>query len=106
MLATISFLPQAEGDSNLHLQNVQVTDIVPNPISVDLQDGHVTVQTCIPGDLDCDCDVDIVDIMLVASRWNARVGDPNYDLAYDMDADGDIDIVDIMIVASHWGETC
>jgi len=106
VLATISFSPQAEGESNLHLQAVQVTDIVPNPISVDLQDGQVTVMESIPGDLDGDCDVDIVDIMLVASRWNAHVGDPNYDPAYDMDADGDIDIVDIMIVASHSGETC
>ena len=106
VLATISLSPQAEGESNLHLQSVQVTDIVPNPISVDLQDGHVTVQTCIPGDLDCDCDVDIMDIMLVATRWNTSTGNPNYDPACDMDSDGDIDVVDIMIVASHWGETC
>jgi len=106
VLATISFSPQAEGESNLHLQSVQVTDIVPNPISVDLQDGHVTVQSCIPGDLDCDCDVDIVDIMLVATRWNTSTGNPNYDPAYDMDADDDIDIVDIMLVASHWGDVC
>ena len=106
VLATISFSPQAEGESNLHLQNVQVTDTVPNPISVDLQDGSITVQDCIPGDLDCNCVVDIVDVMLVASRWNTHVGDPDYDPAYDMDNDGDIDIVDVMIVASHWGETC
>jgi len=57
-------------------------------------------------DLDGDCDVDIVDVMLVAGRWGSRVGDAVYDPRYDLDDDGDIDIVDIMRVASHWGESC
>jgi predicted secreted protein/cell division septation protein DedD len=106
VLATISFSPQAEGSSDLHLQDVQVTDTVPDPISVDLQDGQVTVTESIPGDMDGDCDVDVVDIMIVASHWNAVEGEQRYDPACDMDNDGDIDVVDIMLVASHWGDTC
>lgn len=64
--------------------------------------------TCTPlfGDLDCDCVVDVADIMIVAGRWHNSVGDANYNPAYDLDADGNIDIVDIMLVAVHWGETC
>ena len=58
------------------------------------------------GDVDCDCDVDGVDIMLVASRWRSAETDEDYNLAYDLDDDGDIDIVDITKVAAHWGETC
>jgi len=58
------------------------------------------------GDLDHDCDVDIADIMLVASRWHTAVGDPDYVGAYDLDGNGAIDIVDIMLVAVHWGKTC
>ena len=50
--------------------------------------------------------VDIADIMLVASRWHTSVGDDDYDPAYDLDGNGVIDIVDIMLVAVHWGETC
>jgi hypothetical protein len=57
-------------------------------------------------DLDRDCDVDVADIMLVATRWHSSVGDANYNPTYDLDGDGDIDIVDIMLVAVHWGETC
>jgi len=106
VLATVSFSPQAEGVSNLHLQDVQVTNTVPNNITVDLQDGQVTVRESIPGDLDGDCDVDVVDIMLVASHWGAGEGQPRYDPACDMDKDGDIDVVDIMLVASHWGDRC
>ena len=60
----------------------------------------------LPGDLNCDCDVDIADIMLVAGRWHTAEGDEDYDPAYDLDDNGDIDIVDIMLVAVHWGESC
>jgi hypothetical protein len=106
VLATVTFSPQANGVSSLHLQGVQVTDTVPEAIPVDLQDGQVTVTDSIPGDLDGDCDVDVVDIMIVASHWGAVEGEPRYDPACDMDSDGDIDVVDIMLVASHWGSHC
>jgi hypothetical protein len=71
-----------------------------------ITDGEVVVATGLDGDLDADCDVDIVDIMLVASRWGSTEGSPNYDPRYDLDRDGDIDIVDIMTVAQHWGDVC
>ena len=106
VLATITFSPQAGGTSDLHLQDVQITDTATGPIPVDRQDGQVTVTASIPGDLDGDCDVDVVDIMMVASHWNTTEGQPGYDPACDMDDDGDVDVVDIMLVASRWGDTC
>ena len=106
VLATVFFSPQAEGESDLSLQNVRVMNLILETIPVELQDGRVTVTLCIPGDLNCDCVVDIVDIMLVASRWHSSVGNDDYDPAYDLNDDGEIDIVDIMLVAIHWGETC
>jgi hypothetical protein len=66
-------------------------------------------------DVDGDGDVDIADVMLVASRWRTSCENtdpdnnpdtPNYESRYDLDHDCDIDIVDIMLVAAHWGETC
>jgi hypothetical protein len=63
-------------------------------------------QECIPGDLDCDCEVDIMDIMLVASIWHTAAGDPDFNPDYDLDGNSRIDIVDIMLVAVHWGERC
>ena len=65
-----------------------------------------TVAVTIAGDVDGDCDVDIVDIMLVAARWNSVAGSPSYDSRYDLDADRDIDIVDIMLIATHWNQSC
>jgi len=58
------------------------------------------------GDVDCDCDVDVQDIMLVAGSWRCQSGDDCYDGRYDLDPDGDIDVVDIMLVAAHWGDAC
>lgn len=58
------------------------------------------------GDLDGDCDVDVADIMMAASRWRCQLGEECYDPHCDLDDDGDIDIVDIMKVAAHWSEIC
>jgi hypothetical protein len=68
-----------------------------------------TVGITIAGDVNLDRRVDIVDIMLVATRWNTVVGDPGYDVRYDLAPDmpnGAIDIVDIMYVAARWNQTC
>ena len=63
--------------------------------------------TClISGDLDCNCQVDVADIMQVANLWRCRSGDECYNHYCDMDKDGDIDVVDIMLVVKHWGESC
>jgi triacylglycerol esterase/lipase EstA (alpha/beta hydrolase family) len=73
---------------------------------------NVHVMVCpLTSDFDCNCTVNIGDVMQVASRWRARCGDPNpslpsYNPLYDIDDDCDIDIVDIMLVVKHWGETC
>jgi hypothetical protein len=85
--------------------NLLIFDDDPNEILVTVP-VTLTVSPVLPGDVDGDCDVDIVDIMLVAGRWNSAPGHPRYDPRYDVDGDGDIDVVDIMLVAAHWGETC
>jgi hypothetical protein len=50
-------------------------------------------------------EVDVVDIMMIASHWNTSEGDSNYDATYDLDADGDIDTTDVMMVVVQWGWT-
>jgi len=75
----------------------------------ELQSGFLygaLARPALAGDMDGDCDVDVVDIMLVAARWGAHAGDVLYDPWYDLDHDGDIDIVDIMSVVAQWGNSC
>lgn len=57
-------------------------------------------------DIDGDCDIDVVDIMTAASRWNCACGDDCYDARADLDDDCEIDILDIMAVASRWNCEC
>jgi hypothetical protein len=76
------------------------------PITVSAENGRVTVVTDLAGDLDSDGDVDVADVMMVASRWSCQLGDECYDAYYDFDGDGDIDIADVMHVAVQWGKDC
>ncbi len=70
-------------------------------------DATITVGgPTLPGDLNGDCLVDILDIMLVASHWNTSAGDPTYDPLYDLNGDAGVDIIDIMMVAAEWNQHC
>jgi len=81
-----------------------------NPRQVDLSAASTPCY-----DFDNSGQVDVADIMRVASRWRTSCENPdpdnnpatpNYDPLYDIDHDCDIDIVDIMLVVKHWGESC
>ncbi len=59
----------------------------------------------IPGDVDGDRDVDIFDIVAMATIYGVVEPDPSYDPNCDIDGDGDVDIFDIVAAASHYGES-
>jgi len=67
--------------------------------------GHFTVN-CIFGDVNCNCEVKVDDIMEVANRWRCKCGDTCYDPLHDINKDRVINVVDIMLVVAHWGEIC
>ena len=66
----------------------------------------VTLRVTVCYDFNGDGQVDVDDIMQVASRWRMTDEDPDWEARYDLDNDGIITIVDIMMVAAHWGESC
>jgi uncharacterized protein YvpB len=70
-----------------------------NP-SVEIQSS-----SCDQFDFDGNGTVDVGDIMQVASRWNTKAGDSQYNAKYDFDGDGNITVGDIMKVAAQWGCT-
>ncbi len=87
------------------LQNAGIPSVMADDVWTTAAYDHTQFGR-ITGDLDGNCVVNIVDIMLVACRWNATIGDIRYNATYDQDGDGNIDIVDIMLVAAHWREKC
>jgi hypothetical protein len=58
----------------------------------------------IPGDIDCDRDVDIFDVVRIAGAYGAECPDPRYDPSCDLNGDGNIDIFDIVAAAVNYGE--
>ncbi len=58
------------------------------------------------GDLNGDCDVNILDVVLVALGWDTELGDPAYNPAYDVNNDDKINILDVVQVAERWGDVC
>ena len=57
-----------------------------------------------PEDFDGSCIIDVVDIELIAGRWNALTNDANR--TFDFNQDGAIDAVDVQHVAGRWGIRC
>ena len=60
-----------------------------------------TVNIAVP-DVNCTGNVDIVDIQLVAGRWGAILGQPEYLYEYDLNGNDAIDVTDIIIAATAW----
>jgi parallel beta-helix repeat protein len=57
------------------------------------------------GDVDGDQDVDIFDIVRMASIYGVESPDPRYSRLCDLDLDADIDIFDIVVAAGNYGES-
>jgi len=99
----IAELPAFVGGSHVSLK-ILAQDAAGNALTYEVSPAFsVRLPPC---DFDHDCDIDVADIMAVASRWRCRCGDECYDALYDLEVDCDIDIVDIMQVASRWGCEC
>lgn len=65
--------------------------------------GTILHYSRIPGDVDGDGHVDIVDLLILADSWGKSSGDIGYDSACDFTGDGAIDILDLLILARRWG---
>ncbi len=58
------------------------------------------------GDVNGDCQVNLLDLSLVASRYGYSIGSLLYSPRYDLNHDGIINIFDVQIVAGHIGQHC
>jgi parallel beta-helix repeat protein len=61
------------------------------------------VKVTVPGDVDGDRDVDIYDIVRIASAYGSNLGQPRFDPNCDIDSNNKIDIYDVVIATSIYG---
>lgn len=99
---TKNFTNKAEGT---YVYKMVVSDEKGNSLESKLT-VEVIKQVVTPGkpDVNGDGKVDILDLTLVSSKYNAVYGDSRYDAKCDMNGDGKIDIFDIVKVARNYDE--
>lgn len=125
-LTATSSTPVYQASSHQVLWSSEVTATMPEQVSFasvidpsltacgvvqvtgDIRDGlaastslSASVHLAVP-DVDCDGDVDIVDVQLVARHWGVSPSDPFYHPRYDLNGDEAISVLDLAVVAQAW----
>jgi len=62
------------------------------------------VRITVPGDVDGDFNVDIVDVVKITRIYRYEARHPYFDPDADINGDGLISILDVVICTSHYGE--
>jgi hypothetical protein len=63
-----------------------------------------SVAVTIPGDVDGDGRVDLVDLVRIAMSYESQVGQPKWNPNADIDGNEIVDIFDVTILAQHYGQ--
>jgi parallel beta-helix repeat protein len=79
----------------------------PLPGEINIANNKFTygsVKVTIPGDVDGDFRVTILDVVRITSIYGHKQGDPNFNSNCDIDGDGKITILDVVICTSHYAQ--
>lgn len=71
-------------------------------INVNLQMYRVCPTCDVSADLNGDGVINILDVSLLSSVWNCKIGDACYNPAYDLNCDGSINIIDFSILSAQF----
>jgi hypothetical protein len=84
----------------------QIIAVIIYPVSfIQLSVIEVFLKSPLPGDINNDGIVDVLDAIALATAYHARKGDPNWNPTADLNNDGVIDIFDAIILANNFGKS-
>jgi hypothetical protein len=81
--------------------------IPPRPFETHISDNTLIngiVKVKIPGDINGDDSVDILDALLASAAYGSRPGDPNWNPEADLNGDGIVNILDLIMLSMHFGQ--
>jgi hypothetical protein len=58
----------------------------------------VEIRPCCPADFNYDCDVNVVDFLILLAAWGTDPGGPP-----DINGNGDVDVLDFLLLLAAWG---
>jgi len=108
VLATITFeyfgcvWPDPPLQCSLHLYDTLLKTNLDVQVQHDTVDG-LFIYEPIPGDLNSDGGVNVLDLRIVSRAYGSKPGDPNWDIRADLNRDGEIDIRDLVIAGRNYG---
>jgi hypothetical protein len=96
-----------DGWIDVYCPEYRKMDLYNSSYGVAVKNSFTHIFTPIPGDLNLDGEVDIIDLSTIAGLTGLEEGDPEWAdcSCFDLNGDGGIDIFDIVIVASNLGRT-
>ena len=100
-------LDAAEGSYSVTVDMARYLDA--EKLNVTVTAGSVTnllPVTCLGGDSNDDCVVNILDLSLVGGRFGMSCGDPNWDARADINDDCTVNILDLSVTGGNFGKTC
>ncbi len=62
-----------------------------------------TALSPMPGDINRDRHVDVVDLLYLIDAFGCSAGDPGYDARCDLDGDSSVDVIDLLVLVSSFG---
>ena len=107
-LTTITFVWNTTGRTKGTYRIYTQADRVAGETDANASDNSLTygmVKVTVPGDVDGDRDIDIYDIVKIASAYSSGLGNPRFDPNCDIDSNNIINIYDVVIATSRYGYT-
>lgn len=92
----------AKGNYTISAYAEPVPDETDTTDNIAFADKEVCV--AIPGDVDGDKEVTILDVVKITGIYASKLGDPQFNPNSDIDNDGVITILDVVICTSHYGQ--
>jgi hypothetical protein len=81
--------------------------IPPRPFETHVSDNTLIngiIKLKIPGDINGDDIVDILDALLASNAYGSQPGDPNWNPEADLNGDGLVDVLDVILLSLHFGQ--